>query len=133
MNLDSKYKFVDECKDKLDQILDLIELDMDKTEFKDKFFEQVDGLAVSEMYKSLSEDKKQEVLPILQSNNELDVIEKFLPLFDENTLRTIYVKGFETLVQNMFKGSEYDSIQDQIQVILSTEVDSEVPATNKLV
>ncbi len=119
MNINARYKFVDECKDKFDKILELIDLDGDPDAFKDEFFKQVGGLAVANMFKSLSPESQESIKPVLKGVDKLAVLENFVPLFNESDLSNIYTGCFLDLVNNMIKGPNFDPIRQRIQDILS--------------
>jgi len=127
MNLSSKYKFVDDCKDAFDKILELISLDSGPQTFKDDFFKNVALLSIAEMYKSLPQDIKIKVKPIFQSNDFIEISETFLPHFSEDVITKIYKSSFKTLTEKAFLISNLVSIHPKVNEILAT-LDSPVPS-----
>jgi len=119
MNLLSKYKFVDDCKDISDQIIELVNFPEDIQTVKKQLFTTIGTLTIKDMLESLPTDTQSNLKPLIANLDILELNTKFLNLFTEDQLRTLYIKNFKTIINKMFAEASFDGIRDQLAQLLN--------------
>lgn len=119
MNILSKYKFVDDCKDIFDKILEFVDLGNDIEDFKLKFFDKVGSNAIVDMFESLDLNLKEEAKVALSGSDFMEVNAKFLSKFNENQISDIYKRNFKVAVYQAFSSDEFIPFKAQIDSLLS--------------
>ncbi len=118
MNLNSHYKFVDDCKDKYDSIISLLDLEGDAVALKNNFFDKLNALVIDKLLSELSEDFRKSILDLLKTNDYIQIQEKVLTHFTEKQMEDAYVENFKMLIRKMFESANFDSIRSQVESIL---------------
>src|SRR5215216_4171508 len=96
--MSAKYKFVDDTKQKIDSILEILQVYESKEFIADELKNLVSAHALKDLIDQLPEDQRSDYLQKVQSLDREMHLVKFRELFKESELQNVYFTTFDKVI-----------------------------------